>query len=110
MSTSSREERSYSLTSGKDNTVKQFVDRFYIIPRDMDFTEPQRKFLEENSCYISNPEIASGRNGYIVQRRGKMLTSEQVVIIKNDTGSYRAKAKKYNLSLGTISKIMNDKY
>ena len=63
----------YSLTSGKDNTVKQFVDRFYIIPRDMDFTEPQRKFLEENSCYISNPEIASGRNGYIVQRRGKKL-------------------------------------
>lgn len=102
--------KTYPLTVGKDNTIKQFVDRFYIIPRDMDFTEPQRKFLEENSCYISNHEIASGRNGYIVQRRGKKLTSEQVAIIKNDTGSYRAKAKKYNLSLGTISKIMNDKY
>lgn len=32
------------------------------------------------------------------------------IIIKNDTGSCRAKAKKYNLSVGTISKIMNDKY
>lgn len=100
----------YSLTNGKDNTVKQFVDRFYIIPRDKNFTEQQRKFLEENSCYISDPEIASGKNGYIVQRRGKKLTNEQVSAIKNDTGSYRAKAKKYNLSLGTISKIMNDKY
>ena len=100
----------YSLTNGKDNTVKQFVDRFYIIPRDKNFTEQQRKFLEENSCYISDPEIASGKNGYIVQRRGKKLTNEQVSAIKNDTGSYRAKVKKYNLSLGTISKIMNDKY
>ena len=40
----------------------------------------------------------------------KKLTKEQVEIIKNDTGSCRAKAKKYNLSVGTISKIMNDKY
>ena len=32
------------------------------------------------------------------------------IIIKNDTGSCRAKAKKSNLSVGTISKIMNDKY
>ena len=46
----------------------------------------------------------------MVQRRGKKLTKEQVEKIKNDTGSYRAKAKKYKLSLGTISKIMNDKY
>ena len=43
-------------------------------------------------------------------RRGKKLNNEQVEKIKNDTGSYRAKAKKYNLSIGTISKIMNDKY
>ena len=31
-------------------------------------------------------------------------------VIKNDTGSCRAKANKYNLSVCTISKIMNDKY
>ena len=45
-----------------------------------------------------------------VFRKGKKLSAEQVKQIKNDTGSYRAKAKKYKLSLGTISKIMNDKY
>lgn len=102
--------KTYPLTVGKDNTIKQFVDRFYIVPRDSNFTEEERKFLEKNSCHISDPIIAAGKNGYIVQRKGKKLTKEQVKIIKNDTGSYRAKAKKYNLSLGTISKIMNDKY
>lgn len=105
-----REEKIYQLTVGKDNTIKQFVDRFYIVPRDRNFTETQRKFLERNSCHISDPDIAAGKNAYIVQRRGKKLTKEQVEKIKNDIGSYRAKAKKYNLSLGTISKIMNDKY
>lgn len=105
-----REIKTYPLTVGKDNTIKQFVERFYIVPRDLNLTEKQRKFLEAISCHISNPVIAAGKNGYIVQRRGKKLTKEQVEIIKNDTGSYRAKAKKYNLSLGTISKIMNDKY
>ena len=105
-----REIKTYPLTVGKDNTIKQFVERFYIVPRDMSFTEEEKNFLEKYSCYISNPIIAAGKNGNIVQRRGKKLTKEQVEIIKNDTGSYRAKAKKYNLSLGTISKIMNDKY
>lgn len=23
----------YSLTNGKDNTIKQFVERFYIVPK-----------------------------------------------------------------------------
>ena len=100
----------YSLTNGKDNTIKQFVERFYIVPKDMDFTEEERKFLEKYSCYISNPIIASGKNGYIVFRKGKKLSAEQVEQIKNDTGSSRSKAKKYNLSVSTISKIMNDKY
>ena len=100
----------YSLTNGKDNTIKQFVERFYIFPKDMDFTEEERKFLEKYSCYISNPIIASGKNGYIVFRKGKKLSAEQVEQIKNDTGSYRSKAKKYNLSVSNISKIMNDKY
>lgn len=70
----------------------------------------QQKFLDEYSCYIVDPDIAAEKNCYIVQRKGKKLTKEQVEIIKNDTGSCRAKAKKYNLSVGTISKIMNDKY
>lgn len=102
--------KTYPLTVGKDNTIKQFVDRFYIIPRDGIFTKEEKKFLEENSCYISDPSIASGKNGYIVQRRGKKLNNEQVERIKNDTGSQREKAEKYGLSVGTINKIINGKY
>lgn len=100
----------YSLTIAGDNTFKQFMNRFYVIPKELKFTDEQQKFLDEYSCYIVDPDIAAGKNCYIVQRKGKKLTKEQVETIKNDTGSCRAKAKKYNLSVGTISKIMNDKY
>ena len=36
--------------------------------------------------------------------------NKEVEKIKNDIGSYRSKAKKYKVSIGTISKIMNNKY
>ena len=54
--------------------------------------------------------IFNGKNGYIVFTREKLLTPEDVAVIKNDTGTQREKAKKYGLSVGTINKIMNDKY
>ena len=37
-----REIQTYPLTVGKDNTIKQFVERFYIVPRDMNFTEEEK--------------------------------------------------------------------
>ena len=55
-------------------------------------------------------DVISGKNGYIVEGIAKKLTKEQVEIIKNDTGSQWEKANKYNVSVGTINKIMNDKY
>nr|UVX54047.1 MAG: Mitochondrial ribosomal protein subunit L20 [Bacteriophage sp.] len=54
--------------------------------------------------------MREGKDGYIVERKGKKLSDEQVEQIKNDTGSYKAKAEKYKVSVGTISKIMNDQY
>lgn len=39
-----------------------------------------------------------------------MFNKEEVEIIKNDTGSYRSLAEKYNISIGTIYKIKNNKY
>lgn len=38
------------------------------------------------------------------------FNKEEVEIIKNDTGSYRSLAEKYNISIGTIYKIKNNKY
>ncbi len=104
------EDKRYNLVLEGDNTLKQFFDRFYVIPKELDFEEQEIKTFEKYAFVLSDPKVRAGKDGYIVERRGKKLTNEQVEIIKNDTGSYRSKAKKYNLSLGTISKIMNDKY
>lgn len=104
------DDTTYSVVLENDNTLKQFFDRFYVIPKDLKWSDEELKFLEEYSFELSDPRVREGKDGYIVERKGKKLSAEQVEHIKNDTGSYRAKAKKYNLSLGTISKIMNDQY
>ncbi len=100
----------YYLTSKDDNTLKQFFDRFYVLPRDKNYNDEELKFLSVHELGLKHEQVKTGKNGYIVFRRMKKLNNEQVEKIKNDTGSYRAKAKKYNLSVGTICKIMNDKY
>lgn len=100
----------YELVLDGDNTLKQFFERFYVIPKDLNWTDNELDFLNRYSFELSDPRVRAGKDGYIVERKGKKLSNEEVQIIKNDTGSYRAKAKKYNLSLGTISKIMNNKY
>lgn len=99
----------YPLLEGK-NTLKNFYEYNYVIPKCAELPEEIRTFLDKRSFELSSEEVANGKNGYIVFRKGKKLSDKEVEIIKNDTGSYRAKAKKYKLSLGTISKIMNDKY
>ena len=99
----------HPLFEGK-NTLKNFYEYNYVIPKCVELPEEIRTFLDKNSCKLSCEEVANGKDGYIVFRPDKKLTKEQVEEIKNDTGSYRARAKKYKLSLGTISKIMNDKY
>ena len=100
----------YYLRESNDKTLKQFFNRFYCIPKDINLTKEQKEFLESVHHTPVSENVLNGKDGYIVFRKGKKLSAEQVKQIKNDTGSYRAKAKKYKLSLGTISKIMNDKY
>lgn len=104
------EDTIYNITLENDKTLKQFFERFYVLPKDIKYSEKQRIFLEENSFSLMGENIINGRNGYIVERPGKKLTKAQAEIIKNDIGSQREKAKKYNVSVGTINKIMNDKY
>lgn len=73
-------------------------------------TDEELKFLQSLEFELTDPRIRAGKDGYIVERKGKKLRREEVEKIKNDTGSYREKAEKYNISKGTISKIMNYKY
>jgi len=107
------ENSNYEMVLEDDKTVKQFFDRFYVLPKEpktYKWTEMQRKFLERHSLELVEELERLGKDGYIVSRKKKMFNAEQVKQIKNDTGSYREKAKKYKVSLGTITKIMNGKY
>lgn len=100
----------YQIILDEDNTLKTFFERFYVLPNEgKDWEKEQRAFLEKHRLRPTNENTKNGKNGYIVFRNIK-VTKEIAEIIKNDTGSQRAKAKKYGLSVGTINKIMNDKY
>ena len=104
-------EKIYKLTVKGDNTLKTFFDRFYILPKEgKEWGNSEKTFLEQNKLVLSNEKVANGENGYIVFTKEKLLTPEDVAIIKNDIGTQREKAKRYGLSVGTINKIMNDKY
>lgn len=100
----------YDLILEDDNTLKTFFERFYVIPKDIALTDEERKFLDSKGVYLIGPGTKEGKNGYIVFRKSKKLSQEQVQQIKNDNRSYRIIAKEYNVSAGTISKIKNDKY
>lgn len=103
-------EKIYDLTLPGDNTLKQFFDRFYVIPKGLKFTDTELKFLKERSFELTDPRVKAGKDGYIVERKGKKFTPEEVQAIKNEPGTYREKAKKYGVSPATIYKIMKDKY
>lgn len=103
----------YKMVLENDKTVKQFFDRFYVLPKKpigYEWTEEELKFLEEHSLELTDELERIGKDGYIVTRKKKKFTPEEVQKIKNEPGSYREKAKKYKVSLGTIYKIMRDKY
>ena len=89
----------YYLRESNDKTLKQFFNRFYCIPKDINLTKEQKEFLESVNHTPVSENVLNGKDGYIVFRKGKKLSAEQVKQIKNDTGSYRAKAKKYSILL-----------
>lgn len=108
-----KETSKYKMVLEHDKTVKQFFDRFYVLPKEPEsyqWTESERKFLELHSLELIDELERIGKDGYIVTRRKKKFKPEEVEKIKNEPGSYRAKAKKYKVSLTTMYKIMRDKY
>lgn len=46
--------KTYPLTVSKDNTIKKFVERFYIVPKDMNFTKEEKNFREIFLLYIKS--------------------------------------------------------
>lgn len=101
----------HQFTSNDDNTIKQFLDRFYVIPKDGNYTNEQLEFMESKNLEPVDEQVKAGKNGYIIFRYNQKKVSKELQdIIRNDKGSCREKAKKYGVSIGTISKIMNNKY
>lgn len=100
----------YSLVLPNDNTLRQFFSRFHVIPKGLDFTEEELKILNKYSFELTDPRVKAGKDGYIVERKQKIFTPEEVQAIKKESGTYREKAKKYGVSPATIYKIMKDKY
>lgn len=107
-------DRFYPIILEDDNSLKQFFDRFYVIPKDYSFiTAEDKKILDKYNTKLYSENVAAGKNGYIVFRgkKPKKLTDLDIQRIKNDTvSSQRALAFKYNVGVATINKIKNNKY
>lgn len=99
-------------------TLKELSEEYYLVPKGIEYenilintTEEMKRVLQvvDQFSDIYNEEYL--KTSYIVrQHRRKKLCDEEVQKIKNAKGSVREKAKKFGLSVGTISKINNDKY
>lgn len=104
----------YPITFEGDNSLKQFFDRFYVIPKDCSVISPEdRRVFEKYDSRLANTLVSAGKNGYIVFRgkKPKKLTDLEVQLIKNDVEStQRDLAFKYNVGVATINKIKNGKY
>ncbi|HAT4114575.1 TPA: hypothetical protein I9Z66_003015 [Clostridium perfringens] len=105
----------YHITLEDDKTIKQLVERFYIIPRkplEYEFKKEEREFLEKKAIYPVAKEVKEGKNGYIVFRRNvKKITDEkEIEEIKKDTRPQRKIAQDHGVSVATINKIKKNKY
>ncbi|MBW4862434.1 MAG: hypothetical protein KZY55_00785 [Paeniclostridium sp.] len=107
-------------------TMKKFRESYYIVPKSLEtvslsefggnninlkklgiILEKLDMFIVED-CKLTELVL---KTGYICYADNtKKLNQKQIEEIKKDKGSVREKAKKYNVSVGTISKINNDKY
>ncbi|TBX13689.1 hypothetical protein [Clostridium perfringens] len=99
-------------------SLKEVAEKYCLIPKGVkyrningeDITELVKvgfENLDMFECY-SDEEL---KNIYIVKRKTeKKLSDEEVKKIKESKGSVREKAKRFGVSVGTISKINNDKY
>lgn len=100
-------------------SLKEVSEKYYLIPKGVKYynanneniTELVESALEMLDMFELNYNDEELKNSYIVKRKSeKKLSDEEVKKIKESKGSVREKAKRFNLSVGTISKINNNKY
>lgn len=100
-------------------SLKEISEKYYLIPKGVKYyntentnvTELVEVALETLDMFELNYDEEELKNSYIVKRKSeKKLSDEEVKKIKEFKGSVREKAKRFGVSVGTISKINNDKY
>ena len=104
----------YPIILENDSSLKQFFDRFYVIPKDYSFITPEdKKILDRYNTKLYSENVANGKNGYIVFRgkKPKKLSSIQIDEIKADSSStQRELAFKYDVGVATINRIKKGNY
>ena len=100
-------------------SLKEVSEKYYLIPKGVKYynvnnaniTELVEVGLETLDMFELNYDEEDLKNSYIVKRKTeKKLSDEEVKKIKESKGSVREKAERFGVSVGTISKINNDKY
>lgn len=100
-------------------SLKEVSEKYYLIPKGVKYyntesinvTEMVEVALETLDMLENIHDEEELKNSYIVKRKtGKKLNAKQVKEIKEFKGSVREKAEKFGVSVGTISKINNNKY
>lgn len=95
-------------------TLEELLEEFTLIPKQMKFGDKNiQNFLDcfSNVCDEVMNETYDLKNYCIVKRHvEKKLNNDIVQKIKDDDLPYRQIAKKYKISIGTVSKIKNNKY
>lgn len=106
------EDITYHIVLENDKSIKQFLERFYIIPKKTEYTKIQSDFLKANAIYPQDPSVREGRNGFIVfrGRKKKILTEEQCREIRESNLTQMELSKQYKVSIGTINKVKHNKY
>lgn len=95
-------------------TLEELLEEFTLIPKKAEWEDKNfQNFLDwfSNICDAAMNEHYDLKNYCIVKRHiKKKLTNDIVQKIKDDDLPYRQIAKKYKVSIGTVSKIKNNKY
>ena len=107
----SNDNNKYDVIVDNKHKLEHFFNRFYVIPKDIDIKDTTiKEFLELHSLEIINKEIKD--KAYIVMqgKKKKVLTEEQIQIIKDSDKSQRALATEFGVSVGTINKVKKGNY
>lgn len=108
----------YRLRKSDDKTIKQFMDRFYVLPKEdrngdpYKYTKEELEVIKKHKLDLVSEKVKEGKDGYIVFRgtKPKKLSNEQCEEIKSSSLNQRELAKKYNVSVGTINKVKKGMY